>query len=111
MRILIATQTGGIVGTPLYMPPEAVRSEEVAFSADVFAFGVLAYELLLGRHPFDSPPMLLSRSVFEERSASRSWQGITNEMANMLARCLAFAPDERPTASEIATVFTSRATE
>jgi len=46
------TQTGQLIGTPLYMSPEQHRGEKVDFLTDIFAYGVTYYELATGRHPF-----------------------------------------------------------
>jgi len=48
----IATEPGLIIGTIGYMSPEQARGEAVAPEADIFAFGVMLYELVTGRHPF-----------------------------------------------------------
>ena len=48
------TAPGAMLGTPGYMAPEQIRGEPVDFRADVFAFGVLLFELAAGSHPFTS---------------------------------------------------------
>jgi serine/threonine protein kinase len=47
-----ATEAGVILGTIGYMAPEQARGDQVAAEADIFALGVLLYELVTGRHPF-----------------------------------------------------------
>jgi tRNA A-37 threonylcarbamoyl transferase component Bud32/tetratricopeptide (TPR) repeat protein len=47
-----ATEAGVILGTIGYMAPEQARGEKVGAEADIFALGVLLYELVTGRHPF-----------------------------------------------------------
>ena len=47
------TSTGGVTGTPLYAAPEQVRSEATDGRADLFALGLILYELIVGQHPFE----------------------------------------------------------
>jgi energy-coupling factor transporter ATP-binding protein EcfA2 len=46
------TQTGAIMGTPAYISPEQVQSRPVTPQTDIYALGVLLYQLLVGDHPF-----------------------------------------------------------
>lgn len=58
------TRTGEMLGTPVYMSPEQVEGEELCPATDIWAFGVIAYELLSGGHrPFDAAtiPSLAAR--------------------------------------------------
>jgi serine/threonine protein kinase/Tfp pilus assembly protein PilF len=74
------TATGEIVGTPAYMSPEQLRGEAVDARSDVFAFGLLLYEMLTGTHPYRRP------SVIETASA------ILNEPQPVLTERLSTAP-------------------
>ncbi|MBH24604.1 MAG: hypothetical protein CMH57_09160 [Myxococcales bacterium] len=49
------TVKGYVLGTPHYMSPENISGEPVTAAADIYAVGILLYELLVGEHPFDAP--------------------------------------------------------
>src|SRR5262249_28469443 len=70
------TLTGTTIGTPSYMAPEQLRGETVDARADVFAFGVIAYELATGEHPFggSDPASLVERLVAERSPLSQTLQ-------------------------------------
>ena len=63
------TATGQIVGTPAYMAPEQISGGEITPHVDLYATGLIAYELLAGRHAFhetEAPMALLMRHVNED---------------------------------------------
>ena len=62
------TQAGMIFGTPKYMSPEQARSSKVDYRSDIYALGIILYEMLMGRPPFvgDNPLSILIAHVNEQ---------------------------------------------
>jgi serine/threonine-protein kinase len=93
------TSTGAIVGTPRYLAPEQARSEPVDARTDVYALGLLAYELLLGVYPFEAEnlgDMLLMQMIKPPPSPCRYWPEIPATLERMLLAMLAKDPQRRP---------------
>ena len=92
------TDVGTIVGTIPYMAPEQVEGHEVDARTDVFSFGVVLYEMLCGRRPFegDSRASLMAAIVAAEPPAPSTLQPRTPAaLERLILRCLAKDPDER----------------
>jgi hypothetical protein len=92
------TQTGAIVGTPAYMAPEQLNGGVVDARADVFALGVLLYELAAGEHPFEAPtPLGMIARVLESepRPIDAVRPDVPAALARVIARALRKAPAER----------------
>jgi hypothetical protein len=90
------TMTGAVVGTPGYMAPEQLRGEMADARADVFAFGVLLFELATGRHPFgggDAGAMLTA--LLEGHTPLPDSPIVSGEIDAVVRRCLRTRADER----------------
>ena len=95
------TQADALLGTPFYMPPEAWRGPARNPSADMFSFGILAYEALAGRAPFAVPALLLERAGQPIRQPTPI-AGVTDVVASFVLACLHVDPAQRPRAKELA---------
>jgi len=87
-----------ILGTPYYMSPEQCRGEPLSGGADQYSVGVMAYQLLAGRLPFDSKtvPDLLQKHCTEPAPPLRTWQpGLPGHVYAAVERAMAKDPTER----------------
>jgi len=102
------TEPGVMVGTPQYMAPEQARlaGEAVGPAADVYALGVILYELLIGQPPFpsDSPLKTLYRVVHDAPPpVSRHRPRLSADLSTICAKCMEKDPGRRyPTAAALA---------
>jgi len=99
------TSTGAVMGTPAYMAPEQWRSEPVDARTDLYALGVMLYELLLGAQPFqaDTPFGMMFKHVDETPPAPcRVNPTLPERVERVLLRALAKDPVQRyPSAPEL----------
>jgi serine/threonine-protein kinase len=94
------TQTGMIFGTPKYMSPEQAEGKPIDYRADIYAIGVVMYELLTGRPPFlaDTPVALLLKHITEQPRPFRVLRpdiAVSPEIEAIVMKALAKAPDDR----------------
>lgn len=92
------TRTGATPGTLAYMAPEQLRGETVDGRADLFAFGVVAYELLSYRHPFpgDTDAAVLFRILDSDpEPLTKAAPGCPPRLARLVGRCLEKDPEKR----------------
>jgi serine/threonine protein kinase len=84
---VLETQVGAIVGTPAYMSPEQAQAMNVDERTDVYALGVILYEILCGEVPFDAPDQvtILARVISETPRAPSQIEPKTPLALEMLA--------------------------
>jgi hypothetical protein len=92
------TKTGFVLGTFRYMAPEQYQGEEPDTRSDIFSFGLLAYELLTGKHPFDAKEAVaLMYNVVHSDPApvGRLWPACPPALDRIVARLLEKNPELR----------------
>ncbi|MFF6870618.1 MULTISPECIES: protein kinase domain-containing protein [unclassified Streptomyces] len=92
------TQTGMVVGTPQYLSPEQALGRAVDARSDLYSVGIMLFQLLTGRLPFDadSPLAIAYAHVQEEPVAPSSVnRSVTPAMDALVARALRKNPNER----------------
>ena len=104
------TQAGSSVGTPAYMAPEQVAGEPVDHRSDLYAWGMIAYELLTGEHPFPgktNAAQLMAAQISQfPRPIGERASGIAPAITRLVMDCLEKAPAKRPaSAFEILQAF------
>jgi eukaryotic-like serine/threonine-protein kinase len=91
------TRVGTIVGTPAYMSPEQGRAEAVDARTDLYSCGVVLYELLTGKTPFDgeTPMQVVMRHVNEPPKPPSSIVAVHPGLEAIIMKALAKFPAER----------------
>jgi eukaryotic-like serine/threonine-protein kinase len=106
------TGVGVTLGTPAYMAPEqATADPAIDHRADIYSFGVMAYEMLTGSLPFTGRSIqatLAAHAIEKPEPIERRRSGIPRGLAALVMRCLEKRPADRPqSAAEVQTVLDS----
>jgi len=97
----VLTQVGMQIGTPAYMAPEqAAGDPDVDFRADLYAFGVMAYELLAGQHPFagkrNMHALVAAHLTEQPKPLTTHTADVTASLSTIVMQCLSKDPAGRP---------------
>ena len=89
------TAAGSVVGTPQYLSPEVLRGAQADARGDVWAFGVMLYQMLSGRLPFDgATPFEMSSAILREAPPSLP-ASVPTALRAVVDRCLQKEPASR----------------
>jgi len=97
-----SSASGGIAGTPAYMAPEQFEGTKVSPATDVYALGIVFYELLTGKHPF-AASTLAGSALLKGRSpqpASSIQRGIPRHLDDVINKCLEYEAARRYQSAE-----------
>jgi eukaryotic-like serine/threonine-protein kinase len=92
------TQVGSVLGTAAYLAPEQARGEDAGPPADLYALGVVAYQLISGRLPYEATSLTelaLKQQQEEPPRLDGLVAAVTPELAEAVAIALALEPGER----------------
>lgn len=101
----VGTAYGVIAGTPAYMAPEQFEGKPVSAATDIYALGVVLYEMITGLHPYEAatPVGAAIRRARRPAPASSVQQRIPRHWDRVIERCLEYEPEQRfQSAEEVA---------
>lgn len=98
------TMAGELIGNPEYLSPEQLLDKDLTEMADIYALGILGYELFTGEGPYDArsrTDMVKAHLTMEPRDLQALRPEVPSRVADMLRRCLAREPNHRPSAVDV----------
>ncbi len=95
---------GALLGTPAYLAPERLDNGQVSPATDVYAVGLLLYRMLTGRLPWraDTTTQMLRAHMYREPESMQPVPGLPDKVVDLVHRCLAKRPTDRPSTTELA---------
>lgn len=100
------TQSGRLVGTPSHLPPEVAMGAAATQRSDLYAVGVILFEMLDGRAPFTADNVNMMVALHAYQPAPELGPHVPRPLAHVVARTLAKKPEARPSsAAELRTLL------
>jgi len=101
------TETGNMLGTPRYISPEQARGINVDHRADIYSLGVMAYEVLAGRPPFQGETAmdLVVQHLSDDPPPLSQFARVPRPLEQCVMRMLEKDPARRPTLDDIRSIL------
>jgi tetratricopeptide (TPR) repeat protein/tRNA A-37 threonylcarbamoyl transferase component Bud32 len=98
--VLHMRNSGKIEGTPWYMAPELLMREQATAASDLWAVGVLAYEVLTGRVAFDQPDLPSLFYAVQNARPRELAERVPRALGLLVSRCMQKRPEDRPASAK-----------
>ena len=90
------TRTGEVLGTPQYLSPEQALGHVATGASDIYALGIIAWEMLVGRKPFDAGSAVATALAQVNDPAPALPDDVPADLRRIVMSCLAKEPERRP---------------
>ncbi|NNF07329.1 MAG: protein kinase [Candidatus Eisenbacteria bacterium] len=94
----LATSEGMVLGTPAYMSPEQAEGKPVDHRTDIFALGIILYQMVTGKRPFEGDTRMSTLTAVirdDPQPVTELVGGLPTHLGRVIQRCLAKDPDRR----------------
>jgi serine/threonine protein kinase len=94
-RTISRTSPGSVIGTAAYMSPEQIRGEPVDHRSDIFSFGLVLYECITGKTPFERPTSVEVMTAILREDPTELPESVSPALRQIVWHCLEKEPDHR----------------
>src|SRR5580658_2606960 len=94
-RTVTRTSPGSVIGTAAYMSPEQIRGEAVDYRSDIFSFGLVLYECITGKQPFERATSVEVMTAILREDPAELPESVSPALRQIVWHCLEKEPDHR----------------